>query len=189
MLFLPVQITPTIGFHSLASEEFFITGETKHMGVSILWQDKQMNISFALKFASQANVYTTKFFYINISSGAKEIIAPYPASCPLLEVSALCSLVFWYSQNGFLISSFQKPSELWACYFSSISVLAPQVAIGVNVFLLNPSMLKCGHFLLKGSTSPTQSHGQHSDLTLSELYPYSVIWGSASLSELRVHKL
>lgn len=53
-----------------------------------------MNISFALKFASQANVYTTKFFYINISLGAKEIIATYPASCPLIEVSALCSLVF-----------------------------------------------------------------------------------------------
>lgn len=45
------------------------------MRVSLLWQDEQINISFALKYASQANVYNTKVFYTNISWEAKEIIA------------------------------------------------------------------------------------------------------------------
>lgn len=73
-------MTPTVSFHSLPSEEVFITGETKDMGVSLLWQDEQMNISFALKFASQAN--TTKFFLYQHFFGGKRNHCYLPSFMP-----------------------------------------------------------------------------------------------------------
>lgn len=124
-------------------------------------------------------MYTTKVFFTSISWEAKEIIACdfYYYSSSFIPISRSLSTMLpcllmqskWFSYLHLL-------KIIWALslvLLLSIVGRAPLIAVGGNIFFLNPSMSKCGHLSLQDSTSsmlPQCIHMDRAAITPSQSY-------------------